>query len=150
MKKSRLLQRVVGFELTAFLGMIAIIWADELFDLPHRIIGAPVTATNWAEGVMETTLLVLLAAVVLTFSWFSLRRIRYLEGFLHLCSFCKRVEVNGEWVPIEKILDTRSEAVLRHGLCPDCVEEHYGDFFKEETAKADRHGPHASGLAQSQ
>ena len=133
MSRSRLLQHVVSLEIVAFLGMFAIILADELFDLPHWVIGAPVTQANWAELVTETLFLGLLAGVVLLFSIRSLQRIRHLEGFLRICSLCKRVSVDDQWVPVERFVSDHSEAVFSHSLCPECIHEHYGDMFDDLT-----------------
>jgi hypothetical protein len=57
------------------------------------------------------------------------REIRVLEGFLPICSFCKRIRDESEaWQPLESYISARSEAVFSHGVCPECARKHYGSL----------------------
>jgi len=57
-------------------------------------------------------------------------RIRYLEGVLRICSYCKRVDAGGRWVAFETYITEHSAALFSHGLCPDCARQHYPDQFQ--------------------
>jgi hypothetical protein len=46
----------------AFSPIIALIWPDEIADIPHVILGAEPTPVNWQEALLET----LLTAPVIT------------------------------------------------------------------------------------
>ena len=49
-----------------------------------------------------------------------------LEGLLPICSHCKRIKNEaGQWEPFEAFLSERSDADFSHGLCPNCLREHY-------------------------
>ena len=51
----------------------------------------------------------------------ALDRIRTLEGFLPICSFCHKIHADREnWEELEEYIAERSEAVLEHTVCPDC------------------------------
>ena len=55
-----------------------------------------------------------------------LARIRRLEGILPICSHCKRVrDDRGDWQSVEDYVAARSELSFSHGICPDCMEQHY-------------------------
>jgi hypothetical protein len=61
------------------------------------------------------------------------REISTLEGILPICSYCKRVRKEGAapddpagWVPVDVYITERSDASFSHGICPDCMEKHYG------------------------
>lgn len=55
------------------------------------------------------------------------REIRVLEGMLPICSVCKSIrDAKGEWQPLEHYIQNRSEATFTHGLCPVCIDKHYG------------------------
>ena len=59
----------------------------------------------------------------------AVARLRVLSGLLPICSVCKKVrDDDGYWQQIERYIDRHSEAVFSHGLCPECVEEHYADY----------------------
>lgn len=56
-----------------------------------------------------------------------LKEIKVLRGILPICSFCKKIRTeNNTWIPLEEYINKHSEAEFSHGLCPDCLREHYG------------------------
>jgi len=55
--------------------------------------------------------------------------VKTLRGFLPICSGCKKIrDDSGYWQQLEEYLSDHSEAVLSHGVCPDCMERLYPDF----------------------
>jgi hypothetical protein len=133
MPGSRLTVRVLWYEAAAFAILLALLWANELLDLPYRL-GSPPTPANWLELAMESTALVAVGILSLLTTRSLLRKIRHLEGFLHICSFCKRVHVGDRWVPIESYVRDHADVDFSHGLCPECVRQHYGLTLSEEPA----------------
>ena len=123
----RMSKTIVVFELMAFGVVIAMLWLNEILDCPHLLFGAPATPTNWVESIFETALVLVLCVAVTGLSWMSLKRIKYLEGFLPICAACKRVRAGTKWVPLEHYVRDHSEADFTHGMCPECIEKHYGD-----------------------
>jgi len=62
------------------------------------------------------------------------QEIKILRGILPICSFCKKIRnQDNTWEHIEQYVAERSEAQFSHGMCPDCLKEHYPDFFLEAT-----------------
>ncbi|RMF91117.1 MAG: hypothetical protein D6736_05685 [Nitrospinota bacterium] len=58
--------------------------------------------------------------------------LRELRGMLHICSFCKKIrDEDGNWVPLEQYIHTRSQVDFSHGLCPECLKQNYPDFSQE-------------------
>jgi hypothetical protein len=54
---------------------------------------------------------------------------RRLEGFLPICSHCKKIrDDNDIWQPIESYIRDRSDAEFSHGICPECLKVHYPEF----------------------
>lgn len=53
--------------------------------------------------------------------------IKVLQGLLPICSGCKKIrEGASAWHPLEVYIETHSEAQFTHGLCPECIQKHYG------------------------
>ncbi|MBN1899498.1 MAG: hypothetical protein JW827_12040 [Spirochaetes bacterium] len=125
MKKNILRRKILIFELNGFGIIILALWANEIFDLPHRLFNAPLTPVNFIESSMETILVLILAAFIIPFSMHFLNKIKYLEGFLPVCARCKRIRVGNDWIPIERYLEGHTDVDLTHGLCPHCMEEYY-------------------------
>lgn len=59
----------------------------------------------------------------------ALENVRTLEGFIPICSHCKKVRDDaGFWSQIEHYISTHSGAAFSHSICPDCLEVHYPEF----------------------
>ncbi len=117
--------RVLLYQALGFLLVTGLVWVDELADLPHNLLGAAARPPNYREGILESCAVFILALGTLLWTRRALMEIRYLEGFLPMCSFCKRIRVEDRWVPIDQYVTDHSAAVVSHGLCPDCLRRNY-------------------------
>jgi hypothetical protein len=124
-KRSTKITILLG-EIVGFAVVVVLLWLDEILDLPHHLLGTAATPINWAESLLETFFVVVLAWLVIARSGRSLRRIRYLEGFLPVCSFCNRICVDDVWMPIHQYLDQHTGVRAFHRLCPECEREKFG------------------------
>ena len=65
----------------------------------------------------------------------ALREIKTLQGIIPVCMHCKKVrDDGGYWTRLEDYLRKNSEIQISHGLCPDCLHEHYPDVELDEKA----------------
>ncbi len=56
----------------------------------------------------------------------TLEEIKTLRGILPLCSFCKKIrDDQGYWNQVDVYIQQHSEADISHGICPDCLQQHY-------------------------
>ena len=54
--------------------------------------------------------------------------IETLRGIIPICSKCKKVrDDKGYWNQIESYIEKHSEAFFSHGICPECLDNLYGD-----------------------
>ncbi|MGQ0646213.1 MAG: hypothetical protein ACT4P7_01510 [Gemmatimonadaceae bacterium] len=61
----------------------------------------------------------------------SLRELRTLRGIIPICAHCKKVRTEvGDWQQVEEYVRRHSTAEFSHGVCPSCMEEHYGKFLE--------------------
>lgn len=59
------------------------------------------------------------------------KKVKILEGILPICASCKRIRnEKGEYEQIEKYVSEHSEASFSHGLCSECAEKLYPEYFK--------------------
>ena len=59
----------------------------------------------------------------------ALRDVKTLRGIVPICSFCKKIRNDkGYWDQLEAYVSSHTEADFSHGLCPDCLREHYPDI----------------------
>ncbi len=58
----------------------------------------------------------------------ALDNIKTLKGLLPICAKCKKIrDDKGYWNQIEAYIERHSDALFSHGLCPECMENIYGD-----------------------
>jgi hypothetical protein len=59
------------------------------------------------------------------------RRIRELEKWLTLCAWTKQVNVEGEWIPIERYLSEYCGLKLTHGMSQEALNRFMGEVGRE-------------------
>lgn len=63
----------------------------------------------------------------------ALNEIKTLRGILPLCSFCKKIrDDKGYWEQVDVYIQEHTEADISHGICPECMEEHYPELDIED------------------
>lgn len=56
----------------------------------------------------------------------TLARVKRLEGILSICMHCKKIRAeDNAWRQLEQYITAHSDAVFSHGICPDCLKEHW-------------------------
>ena len=135
MTKVIITRKLIVYQLIAYGILLFLIVGDEAFDFPHTIFGAPATPVNWNEVVIEAGYVLVLSVFSIYLSWRMLYRVKYLEGFLPICSFCKKIRTGEDWKPIEDYIRKHSEAEFSHGFCEECGKKHYGDFYDKAMKK---------------
>ena len=119
MSKGRLSRRVIAFEATGFTMAAATCWITELFDPPF----------NLTQLAIETLAIAIVGILTIRWSFSTVQRVKYLEGFMVVCAACKSVKVDDKWVSIEHIMHEAPDLVISHGICPDCALKLYGVDF---------------------
>lgn len=60
----------------------------------------------------------------------ALHKVKTLSGLLPICANCKKIrDDNGYWQQVEVYIRDRSDAEFSHGICPDCMQKLYPDFW---------------------
>jgi PAS domain S-box-containing protein len=58
----------------------------------------------------------------------ALAEIKTLGGMLPICSACKKIrDDQGYWQQLETYIETHSQALFSHSICPSCSRDLYGD-----------------------
>src|SRR5439155_431711 len=64
-----------------------------------------------------------------------LPKVQSLRGLLPICASCKSIRSDeGHWHRVETYVEEHSEATFTHGICPTCLQKHYG-YQPESKAK---------------
>jgi len=63
-------------------------------------------------------------------------QIKRLQGILPICMYCHKIRSESEvWENLEKYISENTDAMLSHGLCPDCLKEHYPELAAKKISK---------------
>ena len=66
----------------------------------------------------------------------ALDEVKTLEGMIPICSHCKKIrDDSGFWGNVEQYIAKHSNVDFSHGICPDCLQEHYPDQYKKMKEK---------------
>ncbi len=117
------LRKIAVLEMGGFLLILAIILLDEIFDMPHMLLGAEKSPGRAEEYLIEGVAVACLGAAVAYFSFLASRRVKEMEAFLIMCAWCRRVKINSHWIPVEDYLRKKDELRTSHGICQDCAKK---------------------------
>lgn len=66
-------------------------------------------------------------------------RVNTLESFLPICANCKKIrkpdsdpKTMDSWEHMETYISKRTSSTFSHGICPECMEELYGDELRKK------------------
>jgi hypothetical protein len=125
--------RILWVEATAFSLIIALSWLTEAIRIPHLLYGESFTP-NWNRAILRTVVIVLIWIWVHLATRQLLKRLHYLEEFLRVCSWCRKVSYGNEWIEMETYLKSKFATKTSHGMCPDCLQRKKDEIVAAEKA----------------
>lgn len=114
---SILRKEAIGFTI-----ILMLTWVAEIIALPHLLYGEP-KDFHWARVLIRTVVILTIWAWVHFTTRRLLRRLHELEGFLLVCSWCRKVGKDGGWLTMEEYFGSHLRTKTSHGICPDCAEK---------------------------
>lgn len=129
---SILMKEAVGFSSIIFLA-----WAAEITEVPHFFFGE-VPQFNWTRVLFRTGVVLVIWLWVHLSTRKLLARLHYLEEFLLVCGWCRRVGHEGQWLTTEEYFGSKFATETSHGICPDCARQQFGVARRAE--RVDRPG----------
>jgi hypothetical protein len=119
-------------EAVGFSFILLVSWGAAFFDLPHRLFGDE-PAFDWRRAVVRTVVLVPIWAWVHFTTRNLLRRLRYLEEFLLVCAWCRKVGNEGQWLTMEEYFGSKYAENTSHGICPECSAKFIGKADQKDS-----------------
>jgi hypothetical protein len=124
---------IIVYEVIAFAAIIAITWIDELF-VPERLLAAYASRPELLEAALVTVAIIVIGAVIVRMTQKVLSRLFYLEGFLKVCAWCRKIQQDGRWVTMEDYLSSGFATRTTHGMCPECAAKARGQVSGGDAA----------------
>ena len=127
---NRQIRNIFMCQVVILVTLLALTFANEVLDLPHLMLGDQATTWGQRTGEICVELLIFCGVIALEVFLFArqARRIKILEGFLHICAGCKKIQVEDRWEQLENYISTHSQAEFSHSLCPECMKKLYPEL----------------------
>jgi hypothetical protein len=63
----------------------------------------------------------------------ALSQVKTLSGLLPICASCKKIRNDeGYWEQMEIYISEHSEVDFSHGICPECAQKLYPEYYKKK------------------
>ena len=121
MEKKSYLTKVVLCQNLGFLAVILFCYLDELLKLPALIFSQHPFGVVYQRSMLEMLLFLAVWLLVNKSTRRLLKRVRYLEDFLQVCAWCRRIDYHGQWMKLEDFMEQGFETPTTHGICPECL-----------------------------
>lgn len=115
--------RILVYQAVGFGTILAVTWLNEFLGLPERYLGVGPQHHEWAEGGVETAVILAIAIPILLLTRRLLLRLFRLEGLLKVCAWCRKINDQDRWISMEDYLAKGYRTRTSHGMCPDCFEK---------------------------
>jgi hypothetical protein len=123
MERQSRLVKIVTYQNVGFLTIIFLCYLDELLKLPSLIFSGHALELVYRRPMLQMLLFLAVWLVVSTSTQRLLKRVRHLEEFMRVCSWCRRIDCKGEWMRLERFMEQGFDTPTTHGICPDCLRQ---------------------------
>lgn len=120
-----------------FLGIMFICYLDDLLKLPQLIFSENHFAFLYHRSTLNILLVLAVWFLVSTSTRRVLERIQYLEKFMRVCSWCRRIDYKGVWMKLEDFMQQGFDTPTTHGICPECLQRQKEVMLKAKLAPKD-------------
>jgi hypothetical protein len=125
-------ERILWVEAGAFLLIITLSWLTEIIRIPHLLYGENFIP-NYHRAILRSVVILLIWFWVNVATRKLLRRLHYLEEFLRVCGWCRKVSYGNEWIEMETYLKSKFATKTSHGMCPACLHKKKNDITAHKT-----------------
>src|SRR5215467_7627216 len=127
---------VLAYQSLGFLVLIGLCWLDEFVGLRSLVLDNHPFIRDFRESTLEMLLILGVWLIVAGSTRRLFARVRHLEGFMKVCAWCRRIEYNGTWMPLEKFFEHGFDTPTSHGICCDCADKTKAAIERAKQLKA--------------
>ena len=122
MKKNSQLTKIIVYQNLGFLGIMVLGFLDDLIKLPSLIFSGHSFDFLYQRTTLEMLLIFAVWFLVSNSTRRIMERLQYLEKFMRVCSWCRRINYQDRWMPLEEFMRQSFDTPTTHGICKDCLE----------------------------
>ena len=125
-----------GFGLIVLLSLY-----NHFISLPNQLAAGGIRGPHWQDGALEAAAIFLIWAFAFSVTRRLLLRLKYLEGMLRVCAWCRKIGHEDKWMRLEDYFAEGFDISTTHGICPDCLKKAEEDtklFYRKECEARER------------
>ena len=115
--------KVLLYQNLGFLTVMALCYLDELLKLPSLVFSGHPMAFLFRRSTLEILFILAVWLLVSVSTGRVLKRIRYLEEFIRVCAWCRRINYQGSWMQMEDFMKQGFDTPTSHGICQECFRQ---------------------------
>jgi hypothetical protein len=123
MEKNSRFTKVLSYQSFGFLAIITLFWLNSLLGLQSLILESRLEMADLKGPILQMLLILTVWLLVNASTRRILDNLRYLEKFMRVCSWCRRIDYNGQWMALEEFLRHGFDTPTTHGICSECLEK---------------------------
>jgi len=135
MKTNLQLLKIEVYQNLGFLVIIGLCFLDDLLGLPTLIFSNNPFAFVYKRSTLEMLLVFSVWFLVGRCTKRVLARVQYLERFMRVCAWCRRIHYKGEWMPLEKFMEQSFDTPTTHGICKECLRQQQAAIVRAKLAR---------------
>jgi hypothetical protein len=135
MKMNPQVKRILFYQNLGFLGLVILCVVDELLQLPSLNLAEHPLAFIFRWPTLELLLTLCVWFLVSTSTRRILDHLHYLEKFLRVCAWCRRINYQGDWMRLEEFMKQGFDTPTTHGICPECFQQQMAATEKARAAR---------------
>jgi len=128
MNKKMPVGKILFCQSLGFVAIIALSWIDECLGLRALILGDHPYISDFRESTLEMLFVLAVWLIIVGSTRRILARVNHLEGFMRVCSWCRRIGSDGRWMPLEQFMSNRFDTPTSHGICEECLKTQQAAF----------------------
>jgi hypothetical protein len=120
--------KVLLYQDLGFLTIILLAWLDKWLGLSALVFGEYFNIPAFHQCELLTLFTLAVWFLVASSTRRVLERVKYLEGFLRVCAWCRRIRYKETWMPLEQFMQQGFDTPTSHGICKECLERTRADL----------------------
>ena len=110
-------------------------YLDEFLKLPSLVFSDHPFTFVYRRSTLDILLVLAVWFLVSTSTRRIMERIRYLEKFMRVCAWCRQINYNNEWMPLERFMKHGFDTPTTHGICHECLAKQEALVERAKLAK---------------
>ena len=122
MQKRSPVSKLFAVQSVGFLAIIALSWLNECLGLTGLLFeGHPIA--DFEKSTLEMLFVLSVWLLVSATTHRLVRHVHYLEGFMRVCAWCRKIHFKDRWIRLEDFFKMGFDTPTTHGVCPTCLEQ---------------------------